>query len=107
MKLHAFWDNLLSANPTDDPRELAARLDRRSSVEDRVAWARGSAADWAWESFQIARKVIYADFRHGRVRHPMRLPARYRSAEPRQIAEAQLARAGVRLAWLLNTALAR
>lgn len=104
MKLHAFWDNLLSSEPRGDAQALATQLEQRISERDRAAWQRGTTADWAWEGYLIARRVIYADFRRGPTRKPVPLPARYRGKEPRRVVERQLARAGIRLAWLLNSA---
>jgi hypothetical protein len=107
IKLHAYWDDMPATASCEDPRVLAQRLDHRTSARERADWQRGSTADWAWESYLLARRVIYADFRHGPTRHPVPLPARYRTNEPRKLVEAQLARAGVRLAALLNAAFDR
>lgn len=107
IKLHAFWDNLLRTESREDPRALAERLDRSISKRNRLEWQGGSTADWAWEGYLLARRVIYADFRRGPTRHPVPLPARYRTSEPRKLVEAQLGRAGIRLAALLNAALDR
>lgn len=105
IKLHAYWDNLLATESREDPRALAERLDRSTSKRERAAWESGSTADWAWEGYLLARRVIYADFKHGPNRRPVPLPARYRTTEPRKLVESQLARAGIRLAALLNAAL--
>lgn len=105
IKLHAYWDNLLATESREDARALAERLDRSTSKRERALWQSGSTADWAWEGYLLARRLIYADFKHGRTRRPVPLPARYRTTEPRKLVDTQLARAGIRLAALLNAAL--
>lgn len=67
----------------------------------RKAWAAGTPADWANESHAIARDAIYPALRG---RQSLRLPHDYAWRE-RAVTQTQLAKAGVRLAWILNTTL--
>ncbi|HLZ99536.1 MAG TPA: S1/P1 nuclease, partial [Steroidobacteraceae bacterium] len=107
--------------------EVARDLIAGISDRERRAWSEGSPADWADESFRIARDHVYGPLRHldarwdaggsaftaanvpsginggGRPR-PIPLDERY-AAEARNIVAGQLQRAGVRLARLLNEAL--
>ncbi|MGC4086683.1 MAG: S1/P1 nuclease [Polyangiaceae bacterium] len=106
VKLHWYWDDLLGQAKRETPIALAERLRQTFDATRAAEWERGTPWDWAWEGFQIARSAIYADFPHGKTKkQPKPLPARYASAGPRQLVDMQLARAGVRLALILNRAL--
>jgi hypothetical protein len=119
--LHHYWDTVfvrrLGARADDVSRELIAGI----SDDDRRAWSEGSPADWAKESFLIARKHVYGPLQHegnpsvagaaadpgiggGRPPRPITLDARY-EADAGRIVAGQLQRAGLRLARLLNDAL--
>lgn len=106
VNLHGFWDNLLEPKAKENPRRLAYHLERQISPEDEKAWARGRAADWAYESFSIAKNDIYNELPEGplleRNRWGRDLPGDYDSGKMRQIADRQLEKAGIRLACLLN-----
>ena len=116
--LHHYWDTVLVrrlGTRTDDvARELTAGI----SDDDRRAWSGGSPADWAKDSFQIARNHVYGPLQHtgalsgagaragagdGPPR-PITLDARY-EADAADIVAGQLQRAGLRLARMLNDAL--
>ena len=119
--LHHYWDTVfvrrLGARADDVSRELIAGI----SDDDRRAWSGGSPADWAKESFQIARNHVYLPLQHtgspsgagvdvdpgisgGGPPRPITLDAQYES-DARSIVAGQLQRAGLRLARLLNEAL--
>jgi hypothetical protein len=104
--LHHYWDTVfvrrLGTHADDVARELVAGI----SDHDRRAWSGGSPADWAKESFQIARTRVYGPLQHagGGLRRPITLDARY-EADAVDIVTGQLQRAGLRLARLLNDAL--
>jgi hypothetical protein len=97
--LHHYWDTVfvrrLGAHADDVARELIAGI----SDDDRRAWSQGSPADWAKESFLVARNHVY-----GPLQHEGKLGARY-EADAGSIVAGQLQRAGLRLARLLNDAL--
>jgi hypothetical protein len=57
--LHHFWDIEFIARLESDPAETAMRLVAAISDEQRGAWAYGTAADWAIESFALARDRAY------------------------------------------------
>jgi len=57
--LHHFWDIEFVERLGHDPAETAARLVLGISDEQRRAWAYRSAADWAMESFAVARDHAY------------------------------------------------
>ncbi|MBI4879032.1 MAG: hypothetical protein HY812_05140 [Planctomycetes bacterium] len=72
--------------------------------EDLEAWRRGSLADWASESFQLALRYAYQDERGEPVASGQRLGRAYLTTRT-VIVDEQLKKAAVRLAWLLNEVL--
>jgi len=64
-------------------------------------WAAGTPAEWANEAHAIARDQIYPPLQG---RRSLRLPGDY-AWRMRAVTQTQLARAAVRLAWLLNSTL--
>jgi hypothetical protein len=105
IKLHAFWDRLASPKVIERARPLATRL--RLRANERAGYERGDVDDWAWESHQLARDVVYAGFAQGptSASDGVALPAAYYGPRVRDIALQQLQRAGARLAKLLNESL--
>jgi hypothetical protein len=100
LPLHAVWDTaILQPAVNGDERAYALRL-LPTIVQERAAlWRGGKAADWANESYDLARRAIYSQPPHdGEV-----LPVDYAS-HMLPFVEGQLERAGVRLAALLNAA---
>ncbi len=57
--LHHLWDTELVERVGRDPDKTAAHLIAEISDEKRQLWARGTAADWAMESFALARDHAY------------------------------------------------
>lgn len=98
--LHYEWDVEFVRRLGPDASEVAATLVGRISPADRARWEAGSATDWAMESYEVARAHAY-----GLLPPPSgeghRLTDAYIDDATRVTAE-QLAKAGVRLAWLLN-----
>lgn len=97
MNLHHLWDSaLLGRMPPED--QLFVSLSQAITPAEKADWERGSVEDWAGESFDLARKVVYGD-----------LPQNHRAdktyeriADP--VVERQLQKAAVRLAAILNQA---
>ena len=104
VKLHSYWDHLLEVKTLEDPRELASALESRISPGDRAAWERGDAADWAFESYLIAKHDIYSELPAGPLQgwDVPTLPEDYDSGKMREIVDRQLEKAGIRLAFVLN-----
>lgn len=105
--LHAYWDTGVLRRIGHDPVEIAAGLER--DYADRLAaWSTTDVRAWAGESFEVARRVAYAlpasgePDAHGAPAY--RLDAAYEAAAEAAARE-QLAKAGFRLAALLNAAL--
>jgi len=96
--LHQVWDNGLLEQYAPDVTHAVAQIDQYLASQQEADLASGSVVEWAIQSHDQARDHAYtfgAD---------KRLDERYvKQALP--AIEAQLARAGVRLAYLLNTAL--
>lgn len=105
--LHAYWDVALVRRLGTDPREVADRLVQDFRGQE-ARWMAGTAEDWAWESFRKAREVAYrlpqepgAD-RKGAMR---RIDQDYERRALDTVRE-QLVKAGMRMAMVLNRALA-
>jgi hypothetical protein len=96
--LHRVWDVDVVEALGFDPDRVAAGIARDITPAQRQAWAHGKPADWANEAHAIARDQVYAPL--GGARY-VRLPRDYAWREA-PVARTQLAKAGVRLAWLLN-----
>lgn len=102
--LHRVWDSgivnwMLHSQP-DQWEFLARRLGRISGAR-QAAWSRGSAAEWAMESHDIAREVVY------RFQPPPSGPVVLGRAYVQRsapVVRGQLAKAGIRLAYVLNRA---
>lgn len=103
--LHAVWDTNVVAALGQNPDQVASSLAAQIAPGDETAWRRGSPADWANETFGIAKRVIYSALPgEGGTTAPIILPRDY-AARERPVTAVQLERAGVRLAVMLNTAL--
>jgi hypothetical protein len=99
--LHRIWDADVVEVQGVDAAAAADSIARSISPAQRKAWTSGTAAGWANEAHAIARDRIYPPLQG---RRELRLPRDYvwRQAATARI---QLARAGIRLAWLLNRTL--
>jgi hypothetical protein len=105
--LHAYWDlDVVDALGTL-PELIAEMLDGRLSSRERSAWSRGTARSWAVESFEIGRRDAYALALLPTCQSAgsVMLSAEY-EARAQKDAATQLLKAGIRMAALLNEALA-
>ena len=102
--LHQLWDTTVVRRLGPRPERVARELGRGIGAAQRREWSRGTPTDWARESFAVARARTYARLPApgDDGRHP--LTPTY-LADATLAAKQQLRRAGVRLAWVLNTAL--
>ncbi len=78
----------------------ASRLVRSIAPGDISRWARSTGADWATESYKIARAKIY-----GEMQYEARTLELFWQSELLPVVNEQLEKAGVRLTMLLNTAM--
>jgi hypothetical protein len=105
--LHAYWDVGVVEALGESPSAIAADLDARITPSQLIAWGQGDARAWAMESFELGRKDVYSLTSrptcndHGTVA----LTTEYEVAAARDAA-LQLEKAGVRMAAVLNRALA-
>ena len=99
--LHALWDGGLIYRRGQSLLEYALKIDRRISEEDNVDWAKGSVIDWANESRKIALADVYSQVNGGVVQLDKNKISIFR-----QIIDRRLAQAGIRLAHVLNRAVA-
>ncbi|MBA2292558.1 MAG: S1/P1 nuclease [Gemmatimonadales bacterium] len=98
--LHAAWDSGLLAVMQRREEELVKMLVRRIPLRGDLAQIRaGTIADWAMESHDRARDVVY-----GLLAPTLVLDGAYRIAAA-PVIEDQMFRASVRLAWLIEQAL--
>jgi hypothetical protein len=99
--MHHVWDTVLVEQLGADTAAIAGAIEHGLTPAQKKAWQSGTPASWANESHQIARDEVYA-LTDGR--DYLRLPRGYPDAEA-PVVKMQLAKAGLRLAWLLNGAL--
>jgi hypothetical protein len=102
--LHFYWDVEFVQRLGADPDALAARLIARIAPQDLQRWRRGAPADWAREAFEVGKALGYDALPPPERPGYYRLPDSYVDAATQAVA-LQLARAGVRLAVILNRAL--
>jgi hypothetical protein len=100
MNLHHLWDSeLLERLPAEDI--LLADLTLAITPERRAEWSRGTVEDWAAESFQAARDVVYQGLPKAAEDALPELGEAYeRAADP--VVEQRIEKAAVRLAAILN-----
>jgi hypothetical protein len=99
-ELHAFWDDVLGKSESPI---AAIRAAGKLQPAPEEASADMDAQHWAEESFEIAKRSVYEP-PVGNGRGPFLLDDAYKQAA-KQIAEAQVALGGARLANLLNSSL--
>jgi hypothetical protein len=99
--LHRVWDSEVIDALGSDPGSEANAIERSITQAQRKAWASGSPAGWANEAHTIARDQIYPPLAG---RREARLPRDY-AVRQAPVTRLLLAKAGVRLAFLLNRAL--
>src|SRR6516165_2465940 len=99
--LHWVWDTGLVERIDRNPQALAAELERRITDQDRANWTKGGIDDWVMEGHALAQTVAYGDL--GTENPAVISPEYERQAD--LVIETQLEKAGVRLAYVLNSAL--
>jgi S1/P1 Nuclease len=99
--LHAVWDSgILAAAHIRDERAYALELAHSISPAEAEKWRSGTPADWADDSYGVARNLIYGVWPHD----PGALPDSYEQ-KGIYVVQVQLEKGGVRLAAVLNEAL--
>lgn len=99
--LHSVWDTLLIERIDPDTGSYAKRLDAALTNSNISTFEAGTVEDWALESHAVAQKVAYGALPRGET---LGLGADYfQTAAP--TVDLQLQEAGIRLAFILSTAL--
>jgi len=111
-RLHKVWDtsfvraNLRRRKVADYAHDLANRF-----AVERVRWQNGNIEVWATETYILGKEHAYQSLpnfvcgvRKQSQSNALKLSADY-VAQAQNIVDAQLAKAGVRIAWVLNSAL--
>jgi len=104
-KLHTVWDtdlirSYIAGRALWDYLEI---LDAGIAADEAKEWAAGTPTDWANESLKVATESVYRDVPADGP--PPKIDQNYID-DRRAVVEQQLQRAGVRLATVLNRALA-
>ena len=102
--LHHAWDTEFVAQLGADETEIAQRLIAKITAAQRAQWSAGKPADWAMETFFVAKSHAYGLLPAASAPNHYELSSVYVSDATAVTAE-QLSKAGVRLAFLLNQAL--
>jgi hypothetical protein len=122
VRLSVYWENTLAGEAIGrDPAQAATRLMTGVAPADTQKWASGDPADWAQDSHEVAKTVLYgfpADSAAGKYTFPAakgeqescsevklyRVSADY-EAKALAAVKQQLAKSGVRLAQALRDSL--
>ena len=96
--LHFFWDTNLVDLETGTEAEIAKRLTANLTEEERLKWQAGDPIQWTNESLILVRSYAYNSGPSGELFDDY-------VEKARPIVRIRLAQAGLRLAWLLNSAL--
>lgn len=103
--LHAVWDDGILDERHESVPQSVGRLDTWLALQDEAALRRGSVIDWVLEAHAVAREQAYRDQNGAGIpRRGARLGRAYCDARAAAV-DQQLAKAGVRLAQVLNQAL--
>jgi hypothetical protein len=106
--LHSYWDTGVLSGLGTDPIVAAQKLEAEITPSQRQAWAAGTAKSWAQESYAVAKAAAYTIKSPSGCendRAPTDLSAAYQK-KALAVAEEQLEKASIRLAWVLNNAAA-
>jgi hypothetical protein len=96
--LHYFWDTNLVELETGSEAEVAKQLTENFTEADRLKWQGGDPKQWTHESLMLVRSHAY------NTGGSVELSDDY-VEKARPIVRTRLVQAGIRLAWLLNSAL--
>lgn len=100
--LHHVWDtDVLLADGGGDQPTLATKLDTATSASTAIDWSTGTPVDWANEAHTLAVETAYGALP---LSSDEDLSGAY-AAKATPVIEAQLEKAGLRLAMILNGAL--
>jgi hypothetical protein len=103
--LHAYWDVGAVTALGQSAQAIADRLDAGVTIAEMQVWNSGTPRDWAMETFELARRHAYALPSRPTCAAPgtIELSAAYEAAAQKDAA-AQLQKAAIRMAGILNKA---
>lgn len=107
--LHSIWDGFLADRGISEPPGQASGIASGLSAEERARMSAGKTEDWARESWEAARQYAYGSVLADPCAAPGAAEPVIDEATTRRlvpIVRTQIARAGLRLARLLDEALA-
>ena len=102
--LHHFWDTEFVDQLGPDPKTIASDLIGHITKDQQLQWQSGNPADWAQETFRIAKSDAYGQLPEPNTHGSFRLSDDYVTMATNDVA-LQLSKAGVRLAMILNQSL--
>lgn len=102
--LHHDWDTEFVVRLGPNEATIAHTLIANITEVQRIQWASGIPADWAMESFRVAKDHSYGFLPAPDSSKHYQLSAAYVS-DAMAVTQQQLSKAGVRLAFVLNRAL--
>jgi nuclease S1 len=99
--LHRLLDTQIMSRYSLDEEQWARELTALATPEKSKEWSRGSLADWATESLEAATMLYHLPGSQKLLKSGIKLGQEYNEMAL-QIIHQQLARAGVRVAYMLN-----
>ena len=102
--LHNGWDTAFVLRLGSDAEQIASQLISKITASQGATWAAGTPSNWARESFGVAKAHTYGMLPVPTTPRHYVLSTDY-VADATAVTAAQLSKAGVRLAYLLNQAL--
>jgi hypothetical protein len=102
--LHHFWDTEFVDQLGPDPKMIASDLIGHITKDQQLQCQSGNLADWAQETFRIAKSDAYGQLPEPNTHGSFRLSDDYVTMATNDVA-LQLSKAGVRLAMILNQSL--
>ncbi|MFG0315837.1 MAG: S1/P1 nuclease [Planctomycetota bacterium JB042] len=103
--LHAVWDTDLVERQGLAAIDYALALDEEVTEEEVARWRRSGVEEWANESWRLARSTAYTGVDGEALESGSKLTRTWFTTRT-PVVDLRLKKAGVRLAWLLNRALA-
>lgn len=100
--LHHYWDEILNAYPMNQTEidKLGFELSHSITDTEFKIYASGDPKDWAFDTYTISKKYVYVNLPTGETE--ITLPDNY-NEKMMPIAKLQLQKAGIRLAYILNS----
>lgn len=102
--LHHYWDTEFVRRLGARPAPVARALLTRISASQRAEWSAGTPTDWARDTFAVSKAHTYGPLPPAGPDGTHALTPAYVAGATRTVS-LQLRKAGVRLAWVLNSAL--